>query len=55
MIICKDCKWGVVGKYSKVYGGCPIGCEKPDSLRNYGMTVKDFTDRTGCFVEKEKK
>jgi len=26
---CTDCKWLVLGSYSHVYGGTPIGCSKP--------------------------
>lgn len=49
MTICKDCKWGVVGKYSKVYGGCPIGCQRPDDDRVYRIKgVK------GCFKPRRK-
>jgi len=27
---CANCKWGVIGKYSRLYGGCPIGCDRPE-------------------------
>jgi len=27
--ICLECKYGVVGKYQKVYKGRPIGCDSP--------------------------
>jgi len=30
---CIDCKWGVIGKYSRLYGGYPIGCEKPEKSK----------------------
>lgn len=50
MIVCQNCKFGVVGKYSKVYGGCPVGCNRPDDDRAYKHKgVK------GCFVERSKK
>lgn len=26
---CINCKWSVVGQYSKLYKGCPIGCDCP--------------------------
>ena len=27
--MCNNCKWQVHGKYSALYGGCPIGCGYP--------------------------
>lgn len=25
---CVSCKWGIVGRYDRHYGGCPVGCSR---------------------------
>jgi hypothetical protein len=42
---CLTCKWGVLGKFSPRYGGCPIGCNKQDD-RALGKS---------CYEAKEEK
>jgi hypothetical protein len=49
MTICKNCKYGVIGNYSRIYKGCPIGCNRPDNDRAY-----KHKGTNGCFVAKEK-
>lgn len=51
MTICKDCKWGVVGKYSKIYGGCPIGCNRPKKSKSPKQMCEDGEM---CFERREK-
>mgnify|MGYP007070200397 FL=1 len=53
MTICTECKWGVIGRYSQIYKGCPIGCKKPNDKRNYGKTVANG-GFGNCFEPKEK-
>lgn len=44
---CKTCKWVTYGRYSKYYGGCPIGCNRPmDDCKPHGFGK-------GCGYEKE--
>ena len=51
MTICKDCKLCVIGKYSKVYGGCPIGCNKPKKSKSPKQMCEDGEV---CFERREK-
>lgn len=32
---CEKCKWVVHGKFSHLYGGIPIGCNKKDDQRGF--------------------
>jgi len=54
MQICAECKYGVVGKYSHIYKGRPIGCNKPDTQRTKGRLGIEVFGRN-CFEPKENK
>ena len=49
---CLSCKWGVVGAYSKIYKGCPVGCCQPQADKQY-KTKGGF--QQGCYEPKEEK
>ena len=34
---CQSCKWAVLGKYDKRYGGRPIGCDRPTDIKKKGF------------------
>ena len=52
MQICADCKYGVLGNYSHLYGGKPIGCNKPDNQRDKGRLGIEVIGGN-CFEPKE--
>ena len=52
MQICAECKYGVVGKYSHIYKGRPIGCNKPDTQRTKGRLGIEVFGKN-CFEPKE--
>ncbi len=52
MQICADCKYGVIGNYSHLYKGRPIGCSRPDDERPKGRLGIEVVGGN-CFVPKE--
>ena len=49
---CLTCRWGVIGPYSKIYKGCPVGCKSPQDNRHL-KTKGGF--KQGCWEPKEDK
>lgn len=44
-MMCTTCKWGVITGFKPEYGGCVIGCSKPDTT---------FKCEKHCYEEKDK-
>jgi len=51
MNMCVNCKYEVIGKYSHVYKGKPVGCNSPSERLKCGK----FKGEGYCFEPKEKK
>lgn len=50
--MCENCKWGVIGKYSQVYGGRPIGCSCPEEqLEKHCFVPKESKNETNKILQ----